>query len=866
MLPECPPEKMLRSWVFGDLADAEADTVADHLGACSSCEQHVTALCAQNSLLGLTLENRVGYSDESECHALIDVLVAGPAPVPAAQLPVLPTVTQIRDYEVLELLGQGGMGVVYRARHLRLNKEVAIKLLSDQAVAHDQSVRRFEREMQVVGELDHPNVVRALDAGDLNGRHFLVMEMLRGVDLSKLVTKRKPMSVPNACELARQAAIGLQYAHDEGLVHRDIKPANLMLTQDSLGTPVVKVMDLGIALATEGASSQLTDQGQLMGTLRFMAPEQATGSQVDSRADVYSLGATLYQLLSGSTPFGEVRNAVTLLHSLVTRTPASIGTHRNDLPPDLVELIDGLLSRDPQDRAFDMREVAKRLKPFAAGHDLKSSFAEAMRRRGPDATAACQLVPPDTANGTVAQTVGASSLPTSARSWWKWLIAAGVTVAFVLGVIWLKLTDGAYLRIVADPTIDVSVTLVADEKPDQIFRVGTGKTEFWCSSGRYKISLPADAGDSFELDGSSLTVTRGARPVVTIRRVLRPEKGREKQPWDERPLYPTSPRAYSLGYDPQLEDGAGGEGSSENGWVGSDTDDVTGPSQLFTMLVGEGDLNAELFAGWKNGTGEESSLEFIRSKSTFAPLTQADEFTLTFNIEKYLQAENWGQLTIGLANDADNLFGVSLMGHSNHILKYGVSDWSIFPNTKEGITHGYAVQSDRLNANGTESVELTYDGGGNVRIRVFSDANAAGSQRYDSGLVRLAGVAESELSNFSADRIFIANDQAAGDKVRRIWLRIDDISVLSGEKNRITIPFDRPVGDRPGSNSKTNPMSKGDGPWTEPQLIRVEFTQDTRPYEACLSGDGLQLVLRQDRRITWCERADENSSWSTPAD
>ena len=144
-------------------------------------------------------------------------------------------------------------------------------------------------------------------------------------------------------------------------------------------------------------------------------------------------------------------------------------------------------------------------------------------------------------------------------------------------------------------------------------------------------------------------MTRGARRVVTIRHVDSPKLPRNTQTknvWDEAPIYPTAPRPYSIGSNLQLEDGPAGEASGGNGWVGSDTDDVTGPSQLFTMLIGEGDVNAEVFAGWKNGTGEESSLEYVRSKATFEPLTNTDVFSLTFNIEKYIQAENWGQLTV----------------------------------------------------------------------------------------------------------------------------------------------------------------------------------------------------------------------------
>src|SRR5688572_22053119 len=207
----------------------------------------------------------------------------------------------IRDYRLVARLGQGGMGTVYRALHSRLGKVVAVKVLPPDLMQAD-AVSRFQREMRAVGKLHHPNIVQAFDAGEHEGTHFLVMECVDGCDLHSLVKQRGPLSIADACEIVRQAAVGLQHAHQHGLVHRDIKPSNLMLSEEGQ----VKLLDLGLALI-QGPTNQggdLTMACQVMGTPDFVAPEQASDSHsVDIRADIYSLGCTLYYLLSGAPPY-----------------------------------------------------------------------------------------------------------------------------------------------------------------------------------------------------------------------------------------------------------------------------------------------------------------------------------------------------------------------------------------------------------------------------------------------------------------------------------------------------------------------------------------------------------------------------------
>jgi serine/threonine protein kinase len=276
-----------------------------------------------------------------------------------------PPLGQIGVYELLAKLGEGGMGVVYKARHTRLEKLFALKLLGEKLDDSPGLRERFHREVLAAGKLNHPNIVQATDAGDHEGRPFLVMELLDGVDLARLVKEAGPLPLADACDAIRQAALGLEHARQAGLVHRDIKPSNMLRTKD--GT--VKVLDLGLARLRGGPENlEITLPGQVLGTADYMAPEQVVdGSSVDIRADIYSLGCTLYHLLAGEPPFAGpgCRTRDTKIQAHLGKPAPDVRAKRPEVPAPLADLVMRMLAKEPKERPQTPAEVAEELAVFA---------------------------------------------------------------------------------------------------------------------------------------------------------------------------------------------------------------------------------------------------------------------------------------------------------------------------------------------------------------------------------------------------------------------------------------------------------------------------------------------------------------------
>ena len=264
----------------------------------------------------------------------------------------------LAGYRILERLGAGGMAVVYVAEHELMRRLVAIKVVPSTGPERQAAIQRFCREARAAAVLSHPNIVRVYDFRQEGNSYFLVMEYVDGPDLEQLLAKHGPLPIPLACDYMLQTALALQHVHDQGLIHRDVKPSNLLV--DAVGT--VKLFDLGLALFR--SDNERDGREGIVGTADYIAPEQVVDSHtVDARADIYSLGATLYTLLTGETPFGSGTVQQKLLWHQI-RQPASLRDKRPDAPQELDELLFYLMAKKPDHRPSNCAEVAALLAPF----------------------------------------------------------------------------------------------------------------------------------------------------------------------------------------------------------------------------------------------------------------------------------------------------------------------------------------------------------------------------------------------------------------------------------------------------------------------------------------------------------------------
>jgi len=299
------------------------------------------------------------------------------------------------SFLILDKIGEGGMGKVYRAYQLRVRRMVALKVVRPQLMSNKTVLHRYKREAAAVAALDHPNIVKLHDADEHQGRYYLEMEFIDGIDLARLVKEfGKPPTiglaqVSEACEYVRQAALGLHQAHEQRLVHRDIKPSNLLVSghRALLGTDgkaIVKILDMGLVRSLEvddeDFRADLTRDGTVVGTPDYMSPEQAKNSKtVDGRADLYSLGCTLYYLLKGQPPFAEGNPIEKLLKHQVDPAP-NLRKTRPDVPEGVAAIVDRLLQKKPADRYQSAAEVAVALLPYSTAEGV--TFAPAAPRSG----------------------------------------------------------------------------------------------------------------------------------------------------------------------------------------------------------------------------------------------------------------------------------------------------------------------------------------------------------------------------------------------------------------------------------------------------------------------------------------------------
>lgn len=434
------------------------------------------------------------FAEEAACQRMVETLQRLPSGTPTFKL------RTIDQYELLSLLGKGGMGEVYKARHQRMDKLFAVKLLSPRLAGFPEIVQRFEREVQAASRLDHENIVQAINAGDDNGTPYLVMEFVDGISVSEFLKQRGQLEIPEACDIILQAAAGLSHAHENGLIHRDVKPSNLII--DSTGR--VRLLDMGLACFNERRAdeTELTHDGQVMGTPDYMSPEQLRDSRsVDTRTDIYSLGATFYKLLTGRAPFADEEHPTptSRIMAVGNEDITPLRTVRPNVPPELGMLVHRMLTKSPRDRIQSAGDVLAQLEAFT---------------------------------GRVPQTLPRRS---------ALLVAMIVAPILALAVV-ISLRDpqfGAVEVVVPDEIADV-VKVIAHRAEDATdkFELEIGK-ETRVKVGTLVIRIEGVDAATYELEQSQITITTSDSARVIVRR--RPASDVE---WPQR-----QPKRHALYFD-----------------------------------------------------------------------------------------------------------------------------------------------------------------------------------------------------------------------------------------------------------------------------------------------------------------------------
>ncbi len=506
---ECLQPSELKLVISGAYPPEEFDSAISHLDDCEQCRAAVDALDREGHFVRDSLVG--GAPDplqaETACQVALWRMLEMPVPpISSMDTGGLPKQT-LGPYRLLRQLGSGGMGTIYLAAHERLRRQCAIKLLPRERVDQPGWLERFDREMTTVASLEHPNVVRATDAGHEDGWHYLVMEHLDGLDVGRIAGRAGELEVADACEIVRQAALGLAHVHASGLVHRDIKPSNLMLTRDG----VVKLLDLGLVLSGDdplAVDDRLTTVGHLMGTMPYMAPEQLIDSRdVDSRADIYALGATLFRLIAGQPPHPRKGGLAKHVLAITSEDAPRLDAVRGDVDANVTGLVAEMLSRDPGKRPQSASEVAERLAAMSGRSALKRLLRRSLRKQGDDERSL-----------TIAPRASLSQPPRRFIDR-PWVLAGFAGLVLLMGWLIKIATDRGELLINSDRDGLVIAVKEGDEVIERL-RITAGKdNRLTLHKGTYVIQIDGVA-EGLSLDKSVVTIGRGESTSVRVEAVV----------------------------------------------------------------------------------------------------------------------------------------------------------------------------------------------------------------------------------------------------------------------------------------------------------------------------------------------------------
>ncbi|HLW64036.1 MAG TPA: protein kinase [Gemmataceae bacterium] len=569
----CPPQATLVDFVLGKLAPAEVEQWAAHIEKCPGCTTVIQA-CTEQDFVVEALKNP-GSAAAQRANPLVQSLISKLSTMAPVQDTLLQgsslsipaddgskvedddsdddisflsppqgtgEIGRLNGYRILEILGSGGMGVVFRAEDVKLKRAVALKVMKKDVAGKKSARERFLREAQAAAQLEHENIVTIHQVGEANGVPYIAMQWLKGQSLEDRLGLGGRLSAPEIIRFGRQAARGLAAAHARGQVHRDIKPGNLWLedveTEHGEIVQRVKVLDFGLARVGD-EDVRLTQTGTVVGTPAYMAPEQAKGEKVDHRADLFSLGTVMYRMATGRLPFHGA-NTLAILSALATENPDPPQLLNFDIPPTLSDLIMKLLEKDPAKRIGSATEVVQALAKVELGPGLTAvtragsvsdDAASAAHASGSDTVAetadqlAAMRVDRGKRAGSVSDGIFDPSLTLPARRRRRMVaIAIGLALLLISGGAFaayqliFKTSKGTLIVEVADDA-EVSFSkgelVIKDQKTGEVkYRIKPSEKNKSLPPGKYLVEIRG--ADGLKVESDKFEIVKNGKATVTV--------------------------------------------------------------------------------------------------------------------------------------------------------------------------------------------------------------------------------------------------------------------------------------------------------------------------------------------------------------